>query len=90
MSLYIAAYDVENSRQRARVARVLRRYGERIQRSVFEVWLEPDELPELKREIGPLLAKTDAFDLYPVDLRPSRPRLRWQRPPSAYETVVEL
>lgn len=51
MSQYLAAYDVTNDRQRERVARVLNRYGERIQRSVFVLWLQPDDVPELRREI---------------------------------------
>ena len=80
MPLYIAAYDISLDNQRERVARVLNRYGDRLQRSVFEVWLDPEDLPELRREIGALLSKSDAFELIPVDERPNRKRLRWQRP----------
>ena len=80
MSRYIAAYDISNDGQRERVARVLVNYGSRLQWSVFEVWLDPDDLPEFRRRIGSLLGKTDEFELIPVDDRPDRTRLRWQRP----------
>ena len=88
MSQYLAAYDVTNDRQRERVARVLNRFGERIQRSVFVVWLQPDDLPELRREIGSLLQKTDRFDLFPVDERGTRRRISWQRPQDNNAPVI--
>lgn len=90
MSLYIAAYDISSTQRRNQVARVLRRHGRRIQRSVFEIWLEPDDLPDLRRSIGPLLARTDNFDLVPVDLRRPECRFRWQRPPNDREPVLLL
>lgn len=90
MSLYIAAYDISSTGRRNQVARVLRHHGRRIQRSVFEIWLEPEDLPELRRTIGPLLARTDSFDLIPVDLRRPECRLRWQRPPNNREAVILL
>lgn len=86
----MAAYDVADNKLRERVARVLLEYGRRVQRSVFEVWLEPDEVTELRRRVGPLLARRDAFDLFPVDERGSRKRWRWQRPVRACEPVIVL
>jgi CRISPR-associated endonuclease Cas2 len=90
MSLYVAAYDVSDSLRRSSVARVLGRYGHRLQRSVFEVWLEPEELGELKRGIGALLDADDSFDLFPIDTRPKSHRIRWQREPQGYDPVVLL
>ena len=90
MSFYIAAYDISSTGRRNQVARALGHHGRRIQRSVFEIWLEPEELPELRRRIGPLLARTDSFDLIPVDLRRPECRLRWQRPPNNREPVLLL
>jgi len=63
MSVYLAAYDVSDTGQRDRVARELLKHGRRIQRSVFELWLDPDDIAPLCRSIGPLLAADDAFDL---------------------------
>lgn len=90
MSQYVAAYDVSNDRQRDRVARVLSGYGERIQRSVFVVWLDPGDLPELRREVGALLATKDKFDLFPVDERPNRSRITWQRRAELSEPVIVI
>jgi len=90
MSLHIAAYDVTDDGRRARLAKVLLRYGRRVQRSVFEVWVGPDQLASLRREVGPLLGAADAFDLFPLDSRPGRPRIRWQRRPERWDAVVAL
>lgn len=89
MSLHIAAYDIGRDSSRQRVAKILLRFGRRIQESVFEIDLEPEEVDELKREIGPWLAETDLFDLYPIDRRKTRSRVRWQSEPYR-ESVVLL
>jgi CRISPR-associated protein Cas2 len=88
MASYVAAYDVQNPGQRRRVAAVLKDYGQRVQRSVFEIWVEPAELPDLRRRIGAILNKTDCFDLYPVDVGDLRRRISWQRPPTLWQAVV--
>jgi CRISPR-associated protein Cas2 len=79
MSQFVAAYDVSNDRQRPKVSRVLEEYGVRVQKSVYLVWLEPEEIPELRRSVGALLSRTDQFDLFPVDERGTRKRISWQR-----------
>ena len=88
MSLYVVAYDVHHDGQRERVARVLLEFGRRVQRSVFEVWLEPQMIPILRRRVGALLARDDRFDVFPIDERGTRRRFGWQRPPHAYDPVV--
>lgn len=87
MSWYVAAYDIANDGRREMVARVLTEFGRRVQRSVFEVWLDPADLPDLKRRVGPLLAKTDLFDLFPVDTRRPQARLSWMRPPRPPDVI---
>jgi CRISPR-associated protein Cas2 len=87
MSWYVACYDISHDGRRAGVARILRDYGRRVQRSVFEVWLDPADLPELRRRVGPLLARADAFDLFPVDARRPEGRIAWQRPPRRPEVL---
>lgn len=79
MSLYIAAYDISLPRTRLQVARVLGRYGERVQESVFEMSLDPDEVDELRIQLASLLDTRDFFDLYPIDDRGTRQHHRWQR-----------
>ena len=79
MTSYLASYDISYDRARTSVARILLSYGTRLQKSVFVVWLDETDFHELQQEVGPLLAKEDAFDLIPIDLHPDRNWLRWQR-----------
>lgn len=88
MSLYVAAYDIRRDTSRYQVARILLRYGRRVQRSVYEIDLEPEDVVDMKREVGPWLDANDQFDLIPIDTRNPKFRLRWQRPP--YEKSVRL
>lgn len=90
MSRYIAAYDISDDHQRMNAARILLRYGDRLQKSVFEVWLEPDELPTIRRQLGPILSDGDLFELIPIDLSPSRDRWRWGTPHKEFAPVVVL
>ena len=52
MSRFTICYDIAHGGQRAKVARILGEYGRRLQYSVFEAWLEPEELPELAGASG--------------------------------------
>ena len=90
MSLYIAAYDIARHSRRARVAEILLEFGRRVQRSVFEIELEPDDLDELRFRVGVLLAKTDAFDLFPIDRRFPKRRISWQRDPVPRDSVIVI
>lgn len=80
MTSYLASYDISSNRIRTQIARVLQRYGQRLQKSVFLIWLDDDDVGELKRQIGARLAKDDAFELIPIDLNPNRHWMRWQQP----------
>jgi CRISPR-associated endonuclease Cas2 len=85
MSAYIAAYDISHGSSRAKVARILLGCGFRIQKSVYQIHIQPNEVAELQRDIGRLLAKTDRFDILPLDRDTRRKRLCWQStniPPS--------
>ncbi len=79
MSNYVAAYDISSASVRRRVARVLSRYGRRVQRSVFEVRVSREELDDFLVDIGALLDTDDDFDLIPMDVRASRRALCWRR-----------
>jgi len=50
-SLYVVSYDVPSDRRRLRLAHLLEGYGERVQYSVFEVWLNDRQLERLLRRI---------------------------------------
>lgn len=90
MSRYVAAYDISSDIHRTAAARVLLRYGDRLQRSVFEVWLEPEDIPMVRCELGPLLSEGDQFELIPIDQSPGRSRWRWGEPVTEYASVVVL
>lgn len=90
MSRYIAAYDIASDANRARVVRALKQFGERIQRSVFEVWLESEDLADLQRQVAPLLSEHDQFEVVPIDVTRHRPRWNWGQHEIRMEAVVVL
>jgi CRISPR-associated endonuclease Cas2 len=90
MSYYVAAYDIRNHARRARVAEVLLEHGRRIQRSVYEIDLSPEDLDDLRFRVGLLLARTDLFDLFPIDRRFPKRRISWQRDPVPPDPVIVL
>lgn len=49
--LRVIAYDIPDDRRRNRVAKLLEGYGERVQDSVFECWLDADQLRTLQRRL---------------------------------------
>jgi len=88
MSQYVAAYDISRDHSRRQVARLLLQFGRRVQRRVFELDLEPEDVRELKRLVGPWLDAQDAFDLFPIDRRDPQRRVAWYRRPYPTEAVV--
>ncbi len=48
---YVIVYDIEKDRRRAKVAKLLEQVGERVQYSVFELWLTQEELHSLTRRL---------------------------------------
>lgn len=90
MSWYVAAYDMDHPGRRLQVAKVLSQYGHRVQRSVFEVWIETQELREVRRRVGSLLSAEDSFDLFPIDVREPGKRIRWQESPDVHDAVTLL
>ena len=89
MPLFLATYDIADDRARTRVARILTRFGERVQFSVFELRIETAELEDLCESLGGQLALEDEFDVYPIDERLRSGRLRWQKPVPEWSPVVE-
>ena len=52
MAEYFIIYDIADPKRLNRVAKILKNYGQRAQKSKFEVSLRPRELKALQREIG--------------------------------------
>jgi len=47
----VVAYDIADPRRLARVAKVMRNYGDRVEESVFEARLSPGDLLQMEREL---------------------------------------
>lgn len=65
MDFYLVSYDIPDDRRRTKVASLLQDYGQRVQFSVFEVWLtqamQRDLLTRLEKLI---LTEEDSVRLY--------------------------
>ena len=57
MVVYVVCYDVTNDKVRNKIAKILLKYGNRVQFSVFEVMLKSQD--ELKVLVGKLQAVAD-------------------------------
>jgi CRISPR-associated protein Cas2 len=62
---YVVSYDIVDDRRRARVHKLLKNYGTRVQYSVFECQLEAARLAELRQRLKPLLdTRQDSLRAY--------------------------
>jgi CRISPR-associated protein Cas2 len=61
--IYLVTYDIEIDRVRDRVARLLSRYGQRVQDSVFECAMDERELEILVGELRKNLADDPEADV---------------------------
>ena len=67
MKFYLVCYDVVKDTRRNRVAKLLKGYGLRVQKSVFECLLNDDQLELLKTRIDRTLEpKEDQVRFYPM------------------------
>ena len=82
-SLYIACYDVADSKRLRRALHVLRNYATGGQKSVFECFLTPAEKTTLLMEIAEVIDPTeDRFLLLRLDARRPVRVLGIARPPA--------
>ena len=49
--VFVITYDIRDDKRRLRVARLLARYGDRVQYSVFEAQLSPGEWRRLRQRL---------------------------------------
>jgi len=70
--LYAIAYDIPDDTRRVKLANLLKSYGERVQLSVFECYLDEGLLRELEAKAKRLLGLSeDALRVYPVHTTPA-------------------
>ncbi len=64
---YLVCYDIVDDRRRTRVSKLLEAYGLRVQKSVFELVLNPRQYKKLLPRLSKLLnAKEDQLRFYPL------------------------
>lgn len=86
----IVTYDIKESRLRRELFLLLKAYGDRVQRSVFECPLEEKELETLKARIRRLrLGREDSVLFYPLCRRCTalRDETRTHYRPSQQRTI---
>ncbi|PSB05310.1 CRISPR-associated endonuclease Cas2 [filamentous cyanobacterium CCP2] len=67
---YLICYDIVNDRRRHKVAHLLEGYGLRVQKSVFEAVLTPDQHQMLQKKLSRYLKpEEDQVRFYPMSPR---------------------
>ena len=62
---WLVCYDVRDERRLRRVAKTMERYGQRVQKSVFECWLTKALLKQMHEEINKVIdEKKDSVRFY--------------------------
>lgn len=65
--LQVVAYDIENDRKRNQIAKLLEKYGIRVNRSVFECMFTAVQLKKVQESIaGKIDRKTDSVVFYRI------------------------
>ncbi|MFH1060000.1 MAG: CRISPR-associated endonuclease Cas2 [Pseudomonadota bacterium] len=64
--LTVFCYDVEENRDRRRVATMLQSLAVRVQKSVFEAWLPPEVAVRLSEKAAALLGPNDSLRVYSI------------------------
>ena len=61
----LICYDIEEDRTRTRLAKKLKNFGPRVQKSVFEADVQPEEFERLDKLLGEVkLEENDSIRLY--------------------------
>ena len=80
LMLRLIAYDIANPRRLRRVANVCLDFGVRVQKSIFECWLDQDRFEELWRRLGVELDTEEDFIVaYELDEKAARRRRAYGR-----------
>ncbi len=58
-NFYLIVYDVVNNKRRSKIARHLEAVGERVQYSVFEVYLNEKEIKKLEKTLLDIVKKEE-------------------------------
>lgn len=74
--LTAVSYDIQDNRRRVKLAKLLLRFGKRVQKSVFEIQLSDKELPVLVRQIERIIKEEkDSVRIYRLPVQAARASL---------------
>lgn len=65
---WILLYDISDPKRLAKVAKVAEAYGNRVQKSVFELYADDFTINNIEKRIQMLIEKEDSYALIPVCL----------------------
>ncbi len=92
MRVYLACFDIEDDRQRRKLGDLLLTYGDRVQRSVFEITLKDEtELNALRRRCQQYVTAGDSLRFYWLN-KDSRRKSQdvWGEPIAVFPAAVIL
>jgi CRISPR-associated protein Cas2 len=64
--IYLAVYDICDPKRLRRIAKAMRPYGIRVQKSVFECSLQEQQLSEIQDVIRRIITGDDSVIFYPL------------------------
>jgi len=64
---FVVVYDIEKNRARKRISNELNAWGNRVQKSVFEICIKLSEYESLKKKILSFMDKNDSCRFYLKD-----------------------
>ncbi len=66
---YLISYDIPDNKRRLKIAQLLEGYGERVQYSVFEVWVTGKQLEQLQSRLAHWIAVAKEAEEPPGSVR---------------------
>ncbi len=66
MNAWLVIYDIRNDKRLHRIARIMERYGERVQKSVFETYCDETTIARMRNEAKAVLDKEDSLIIIPL------------------------
>lgn len=64
--LMVFSYDVEDDQHRRRVARILENHAVRVQKSVFEAWMERSVADAVATRVAAAMGPNDSLRVYAI------------------------
>ena len=86
---FVVAYDITDDKERDKIANVLKDFGFRVQKSVFECKLRKGELEKMVRKIEELNLKTGFAIVYRIQ-KNSKKRIIGSAPKNIDDDVLYL